>query len=289
MRDPEAPLVGVGRGDGGRVLLLASPGLPQRLLAAELARRLPLFGIVVERRPPSTRGRASRLKRRLRRVLGDTLYERLLALKRRLTTPHIERKVERIEGELKRRAETEMLDSLGALPPAGWPAGVETFETPSVNRRAAVAWCRERQPGLILVYGTSILRAPMIRVPTRGVLNAHSSILPSYRGVFSEFWQTLNGQLDTTGVSVQFIDEGVDTGDLVLQRKTASEPGIDPYRLRCRNVVTTLEIYPEAARLVLAGEEERCPQGPSDQTTFRSRDMTFEKRLELLRKLGFEL
>lgn len=273
----------------GRVILLTGEGLPHRLLAAQLAQQVELVGILVQRRVPSTGGRAAGLKARLRQLLGNGLYRRALAAKRALTTPRIVRRVERIEGQLRRRAEAEMVDSLGASPPKGWPGGVEVVVKRSPNLKSAVAWCQQRAPDLILVYGTSILKGSMIRVPRRGVLNAHSSMLPHFRGVFSEFWQTLEGRLETAGVTVHFIDEGVDTGDLVLQQRSSCEPGIDPYRLRCKNVLTTLEIYPRAAQLVLSGEAEPRGQEASDQPTYRSRDLTFEKRVELLRKLGYAL
>ena len=129
----------------------------------------------------------------------------------------------------------------------------------------------------------------MIRVPTHGVLNAHSLILPHYRGVFSEFWQTLEGRLDTAGVTFHFVDEGVDTGDVVLQVRTECEPGIDPYRVRGRNVAATVSAYPQAARSVLRGDGERRRQEASDAPTFRSRDRTLDKRLELLRALGHDV
>ena len=273
-------------GERGGVILLTGEGVPHRLLAAELARRVPLEGILVQRRQASTGGRAPGFKARLRRVLGESLYRRLLAAKRAVTTPSPVRRVERVEGELRRAAEAEMLAALGGAPPAGWPTGVEVVVKRSPNLGSAVAWCRERRPDLLLVYGTSILKAPVIRVPRLGVLNAHSSLLPHYRGVFSEFWQVLHGRLETAGVTIHCIDEGVDTGELVLQRRTAAEPGIDPFRLRCRNVLTTLEIYPEAALQVLSGEAEHRVQEALDQPTYRSRDLTFERRRELLQQLG---
>jgi methionyl-tRNA formyltransferase len=179
-----------------------------------------------------------------------------------------------------------MLASLQGSAPEGWPEDVEVAVRRSPNLKSAVAWCRERQPDLILVYGTSILKGPMIRLPRLGVLNAHSSILPAYRGVFSEFWQTLHGRLKTAGVTIHSIDEGVDTGDLLVQQRTHCESGIDPYRLRCRNVLTTLEAYPKAALQVLSGTAEHRRQRPSNQPTYRARDLTFAKRLELWRRLG---
>ena len=272
----------------GKVLLLTSPGLAQRLLAQRLHRELGLDGLVVEQRRAPLGGKAAGLKRLLSRILGRSLFDRLLSIKHRLGEPRIERRVRRLEEGLQRAAEQRLLAEHGP-DPASWPP-VDLLETPRVNNGDAVAWCQRRQPDLILVYGTSILKEPMIRLPRLGVLNAHSSVLPHFRGVFSEFWQALQGDFEHVGVTVHCIDPGVDTGDLVLQAHSPVEGDrVDPHTLRCRNVATTLEIYPQAARAVLSGEAQRQPQPTSSAPTYRSRDVTFERRLELLRRLGFDL
>lgn len=277
----------------GRVILLTSPGFAKYLLANELACRVNLVGIVVQRRPASTRGRASSLKRLLKSILGEALYQRALGFKHSLSAPPLERKIQRIEGQLKRRAHAELLAGLPAdlsrQAPNGWPDGVEVFETPKINHQETVDWCRERRPDVTAVYGTAILRAPIIRVATRGTVNAHSSLLPHFRGVFAEFWQILHRRPDTAGVTFHFIDEGVDTGDILLQKPTVCEADTDPYQLRGRNILTTVEFFPEVLRQVLTGEARRQKQSPSDLPTFRSRDLTREKTAELLRQLGYEL
>lgn len=280
----------------GRVLLLTSRGLPQRLLAQRFHRQIGLDGIVVEHRPAPLGGKAAGLKRGLSRLLGRRRFDRLLALKHRLGESALERQLRRLEEGWRRAADERLLQGQGPDPKA-WPS-VEVLTTPRVNRQEVVQWCRDRRPDLIVVYGTSILKDAMIEVPRLGVLNAHSSILPHYRGVFSEFWQALHGSYDSVGVTVHFIDLGVDTGDIVQQahslnpsRELSAEErrGLDPYRLRALNVATTLDIYPVAARSVLHGEETRRAQPTAEAPAFRSRDLTFERRLELLRQLGHPL
>lgn len=271
-----------------RVVLLTSPGLGQRLLARRLADTVGLTALLEEHRPMPLGGKGAGLKKFLARLVGRATVGRLLNLKHRLAEPPIERRVRQLEERLKGQGESELLDAHGPDPKI-WP-DVPRLQVPRVNRLDAVDWCRSHNPDLLIVYGTSILKEPMIEVPRLGVLNAHSSILPHFRGVFSEFWQIFHGDLDHVGVTVHCIDTGVDTGDIVLQRRTSTEgEGLDPYRLRARNVATTLEIYPEAAAAVLAGRETRQKQPFSDDRVFRSRDLTFERRLELLRRLGFDL
>lgn len=271
------------------VILLTSPGLAQRLLASAFARRLPLVGIVVERpqATPDDPGSPQRAKQMVRRILGNPAYDRLAAVRQYLKKSSAERRVERIESSLMSKAAAEL--STLAEDRKGWPDGIQVLEAPQINDERVVAWCGERHPALLLVYGTSILRAPLIRVPSHGVLNAHASILPHFRGVFSEFWQVLQKRLDTAGVTIHFVDEGVDTGDIVLQVRTPSETGIDPYSLRSRNVATALTAYPEAAAAILGGIAERRKQKPAEGPAYRSRDRTFDKRVQMLRGLGYEV
>ena len=281
---------------GSKVVLLTSPGLGQRLLAQRLQDTVGLAALVEEHRPMPLGGKGAGLKKLLARVVGRATVGRLLQLKHRLGEPAIERRVRQLEERLKAEGEKELLGAHGPDPKT-WP-DVPRLQIPRVNRAEAVEWCRSHRPDVLIVYGTSILKEPMIQVPRLGVLNAHSSVLPHFRGVFSEFWQVFHGDLDHVGVTVHFIDTGVDTGDVVLQRRTSTEAPpaemsesqvLDPYRLRARNVATTLEIYPEAAAAVLAGRETRQKQPSSDAQVFRSRDLTFERRLELLRRLGYDL
>lgn len=242
----------------------------------------------MESPPPRVGGRARGLKRLALRLGGPKLLGLLLSAKHRFSASPLERRVQSIETQLRRRAEQELRSAVSA-PPRSWPRDVPVHHCSSVNNPAAVAWCGSLSPDLTLVYGTSILRKAILEIPRLGTLNAHSSMLPHYRGVFSEFWQVLHGRLDTAGVTIHFVNQGVDRGDIVSQHPTDATPGIDPFRLRVRNVATTVREYPAAASRVLSGRASPSRQIELDLPDYRSRDLTLEKRAELLRRFGFEL
>jgi len=107
--------------------------------------------------------------------------------------------------------------------------------------------------------------------------------------MFPEFWQVLHADLASAGVTVHFIDVGVDSGDLVLQGRVEASFPICPWRLRNRNVRLTGALLGQAAAEVLAGVAARRPQPPGSGRTYRARDITLEKQVELLRILGFRL
>jgi methionyl-tRNA formyltransferase len=78
---------------------------------------------------------------------------------------------------------------------------------------------RDRSPNLIVVvaYG-QILRRSLLDIPPMGVVNVHASLLPAYRGAAPINRAIIDGQV-VTGVTTMMLDEGVDTGDVLLSRE----------------------------------------------------------------------
>jgi methionyl-tRNA formyltransferase len=78
---------------------------------------------------------------------------------------------------------------------------------------------RDLQPDLIVVvaYG-QILTKSVLDIPKYGAINVHASLLPKYRGAAPIAWAILNGEA-VTGVTTMMMDEGMDTGNILLQRE----------------------------------------------------------------------
>lgn len=88
----------------------------------------------------------------------------------------------------------------------------------------AVAWVRELKPDLlVLAFVTEFAPLEMIRSATRGGINYHPSLLPKYRGGSAINWAVISGERET-GVTIHQIDEGVDTGPIILQEKVDIHP-----------------------------------------------------------------
>ncbi len=92
------------------------------------------------------------------------------------------------------------------------PERLKTFEV--TEKLTALA------PDVIVVvaYG-KILPKSVLDIPKRGCINLHGSLLPKYRGAAPIQWSIINGD-KTTGVTTMFMDEGLDTGDILIQAKT---------------------------------------------------------------------
>jgi methionyl-tRNA formyltransferase len=75
------------------------------------------------------------------------------------------------------------------------------------------------KPELIVVcHFQKILKKNIISIPILGCINLHPSLLPEYRGMSPQHWPIINGDSET-GITIHFINEGVDTGDIILQER----------------------------------------------------------------------
>ena len=68
-----------------------------------------------------------------------------------------------------------------------------------------------------MAYG-KILPKEILDIPTLGCINVHASLLPKYRGAAPIQWAILNGD-EETGITTMYMDEGMDTGDMILTQK----------------------------------------------------------------------
>jgi methionyl-tRNA formyltransferase len=112
---------------------------------------------------------------------------------------------------------------------------------------------------VVLVAFGQILPAEVIRFPRMGCINVHPSLLPRYRGAAPIQWALIKGEKET-GVTTILMDEGVDTGDILLQRKTAVEPDENFDRLHDRLALMGAEVLMETIEGLLQGKIQKKPQ-----------------------------
>jgi methionyl-tRNA formyltransferase len=88
-----------------------------------------------------------------------------------------------------------------------------------------------------------IFKKDLIELPTHGCLNVHGAILPRYRGVMPSFWMLANGE-KRAGVSVFFVNEDIDAGELCGQRDFEIQPdeSLDEFLRRSKAVAAELVI-----------------------------------------------
>lgn len=93
--------------------------------------------------------------------------------------------------------------------------------TSSINHHSALEKIKSYKPDLLIsIAGNQIFKKPLIELAPLGCLNLHTALLPKYRGLMPSFWVLRNNEVHT-GVSVFFVDEGIDSGPIIVQKKIA--------------------------------------------------------------------
>jgi len=145
----------------------------------------------------------------------------------------------------------------------------EKFEVPIVycntlNDPIVFETLKKFKPDIVVFTGGGLIRNDVLENSGAGVLNCHMGVLPKYRGMDVVEWSLLEDNIEEIGMTVHFMDKGVDTGDILQIKKVKLETneGIKELRERfepimCRQMVTVCLDY-------LNGRIDRIPQKYED-------------------------
>lgn len=89
----------------------------------------------------------------------------------------------------------------------------------SVNSDECLKEIEDYKPDLILVNGTRIISSKVLDSVSVPFVNIHVGFTPKYRGVHGGYWALVNKDTENCGVTVHFVDAGIDTGGVIAQRK----------------------------------------------------------------------
>ncbi|HWA54171.1 MAG TPA: phosphoribosylglycinamide formyltransferase [Solirubrobacterales bacterium] len=131
------------------------------------------------------------------------------------------------------------------------------------TRDAAMAeWIEERGADLIVLAGyMQLLSEPFVLRFRHRIVNVHPALLPDFPGL-DAIGQALDAGASVTGVTVHFVDEGVDTGPVIVQREVQVPAGRDRAELERSIHATEHRLYPEAIRMIAAGRVRIDPGDP---------------------------
>ena len=103
--------------------------------------------------------------------------------------------------------------------------GYDVIQPDKIKTPAFADSLKQKNPDLLVVvaYGR-ILPKSILEVPRLGAVNVHASLLPKYRGAAPIQWAVINGEKET-GITTMWMDEGMDTGDILLTATEPIEPG----------------------------------------------------------------
>lgn len=139
-------------------------------------------------------------------------------------------------------------------------ATIPLIPTLDVNSPETLAALKALTPDLLVsIYFNQRLRRDALAASPWGAVNLHPSLLPKHRGPLPHFWVVAAGE-KRTGVTVHWIDEHIDTGDILQQRELAVPAGASISTLMGMVVRPGATSLVDAVRLIDAGRAPRHPQ-----------------------------
>lgn len=140
---------------------------------------------------------------------------------------------------------------------AGIPAIVierKPYESKAAFEQALVACLQEHQVELVVLAGfMRILGSDFISAYRGAIMNIHPALLPSFPGLHAQ-QQAIDYGAKVSGCTVHFVDEGMDTGPIILQQAVPVESGDTADTLAARILIEEHRLYPQAIALFCRGQ-----------------------------------
>ena len=179
-------------------------------------------------------------------------------------------------------ADIGILPSRGDRGADGWQRSLSAAAARHGVREVSLAEAQQARDVVFLSLGFDRIVAPS-RFRSSRLFNVHFSLLPAYRGMYPMVWPILNGET-ATGVTLHWIDAGIDTGDLIAQQRVPIAPG-DTSRdlfVACMRAGTALALT--HLDVLLTGTPARTPQPATGASYYARESIDFaDIRIDLTR------
>ncbi len=119
--------------------------------------------------------------------------------------------------------------------------GVLVVGPKEINEDYVQIQVSEFNPELILVFGTNILKGNLLKLPALK-LNMHLGLSPYFNGTSSNFWPMFQEKFEYVGVTIQYLDAGIDTGNIIGQVRAEIDYNDNPHIIGNKNILAGIEL-----------------------------------------------
>lgn len=165
------------------------------------------------------------------------------------------------------------------------PGAHRCLHLPSHNSPECIAAISAEKPDVLVVYGTRIIRDPVIRLASNIALNMHTGLSPYYRGDSTLFWPVYFNDPTRLGVTVHELVASIDGGAIAATAPVHYVPGDTEADLFAKGVVAGTRIYLEAVDSALQGTLQCHPQDLCKGREFRWVDRTVAAEYQVIQQL----
>ncbi|MCD6219832.1 hypothetical protein J7K43_05555 [Candidatus Calescamantes bacterium] len=252
-----------------KVVLLVSDELKQRYVAQEVSRVAKIPGIVIEKRyTPGYRWknflRSNNFS--LLRITHSLILKGILSFYQRNYS----------------RIMRDYFTHNGK--PIPWIEGAEIIETQNINTPFVVEKVIGWEPDILAIFGTRIVKEELRNIPSLCSINVHTGLSPYYRGGESAFWCLYNKEPEYIGVTVHYLDAGIDSGDIIYTARPILEIDDNLATIECKLASLGAILLKEAIIAIEKGTVKKIPRWIEGKLYY-NRMFTLRKRIEVERNL----
>lgn len=142
--------------------------------------------------------------------------------------------------------------------------GLKVLQPLNLKDEAFLAELKALDANLQVVVAFRMLPEAVWKMPEYGTFNLHASLLPEYRGAAPINWAVINGET-STGVTTFFIDEKIDTGEIIMSRELTIGPDENAGSLHDRLMETGAQLVTQTLEAIAEGPVTTQPQPKGDQ------------------------
>ena len=154
------------------------------------------------------------------------------------------------------------------------------FLGPTLQNTSIIRHIQALNPDVILsVFFGYILKPEVIKIPRKGCINLHPALLPFNRGQYPNVWSIIDGT--PSGVTIHYIDEGIDTGEIIAQKEVLVEIIDTGQTLYLKLEDACIELFKNTWPRICEGHFSKISQRLDVGTYHRTKDVKQIDRIDL--------
>ena len=186
-----------------KIVMLCSRGDSSYLVYNKLSEHFSIEKVIIE----DSVSTKNLLKKRIKKLGFATVFGQVLFVG--MIVPFLKKSA--------KNRKKEILKEYGASVDDKSMLASEPVFVNSVNDKECIETLKKINPDIVIVNGTRIISEEVLNCVNAKFINLHAGITPKYRGSHGAYWALYNNDKENAGVTVHFVDKGIDTGNIIYQ------------------------------------------------------------------------
>ncbi len=138
--------------------------------------------------------------------------------------------------------------------------GVRRVDRRTLSTDDTLRFLQRRGVDAVAVYGTNLIKSPLLEAFAGRMLNMHLGLSPYYRGTATNFYPLLNDEPEYVGATIHLIDAGIDSGPIVRHARPEITADDMPHTVGCKAILAGIEAVKRSLEELQTGRLDPAPQ-----------------------------